>query len=202
MPKPPGVHPSIDVDGKPLNMHVSTTNGAVGVVIELSRSGDVKGPARLKAESRNGSVTVTVVSRVVLSSRMLRRYSVIHSQHDKRLNRFRLHVTSMNGAVTVHLPSTYVGTVSTGIKNGDLKFSPAIHKRLVTFSEKNKEARFFIGDYASLGYEDDDTWLGDHLRVESHNGRVMVDFVDEESEASPRGKSSSNGKGFFSRLLS
>ena len=57
--------------------------------------------------------------------------------------------------------------------------------------------RHFIGDYASSGYEDDESWLGDHLRVESEYGRIKIEFIDEVGEASSPSK-----RGFFSRLLS
>ncbi|KAF8510101.1 hypothetical protein JB92DRAFT_3144481 [Gautieria morchelliformis] len=159
MSMPPGAVPSVGDDGKKLNMRVASQNGSVDVVIELDPSADTKGPARLQADSRNGSVAVTV--------------------HDKGLNRFRLKASSRNGSVSVRIPPTYFGTVSTGLKNGQLAFSPAVQARLTTFSERDGDGNYFIGDYASSGYQGDTTWLGDHLRVESENGRVSVDFVNE-----------------------
>jgi hypothetical protein len=116
------------------------------------------------------------------------------------MNRFRLKATSRYGSVVVRLPLTFVGTVSTWLKYGKLTFSPDVQARLMTFSEQNNEGRFFIGDHASLGYEDDESWLGDHLRVEAEHGRVKIEFVHEE--APTPGKGSSSKKGFFSRLLS
>jgi hypothetical protein len=102
----------------------------------------------------------------------------------------------------IRLPSTFLGAVSTWIKYGKLTFSPGVQARLVTFSEKDREARYFIGDYTSTGYEDDESWLGDHLRVEAEYGKVRIEFVDEEREMMSIGKGASRKKGLFSRLSS
>ncbi|KAF8590729.1 hypothetical protein K439DRAFT_1627469 [Ramaria rubella] len=175
LPVPPGTTPSNGSDGKQLNARLASQNGAVDVTIELRRSGDSKGPARLEASSHNGSVTVAV--------------------HDARLNRFRLHAASQNGSVTVRLPPTFEGSISTNLEWGKLVFSTAIQARLTTFSENGSEGRFFVGDYAGSGYENEETWLGDHLRAQTRNGRVRISFLDEPNVTEARG-------GFLGRLFS
>ena len=88
------------------------------------------------------------------------------------------------------------------MKNGSLRFDSAVQPRLRTFSEVNGEGRFFLGDYLNSGYEDDETWLMDHIRVEAHNGSVRIKFTEDNSDGSSEGKGKESGaKGFLSRLF-
>jgi hypothetical protein len=129
------------------------------------------------------------------AQRALLNASPLISQHDKRQNRFRLLATSANDAVTLRIPSTFEGPVSTMLKNGKLTFTPAVQARLTTFSENGPEGRYYIGDYAGSGYEGDETWTNDAVRVEDTNGSVKFAFADEVQEAT------SDRKGFFSRFM-
>ncbi|KAF8590730.1 hypothetical protein K439DRAFT_1328929, partial [Ramaria rubella] len=83
------------------------------------------------------------------------------------------------GNVTLRLPPTFHGPVFTDLKNGTLTFSPAMQARLTTFSMRDPEGRFFLGDYVGSGYENDVTWSGDHLCAEAHNGQVKICFSNE-----------------------
>jgi len=184
LPVPPGAVVGKGQDGRDLHMRLASQNGAIDAVVDIIRGVDAKGPARLDVESHNGSVSVTI--------------------HDLRQNHFRLRVASHNGSVTVRIPPAFIGTVSTRLKNGKLRFSNEIQERLSTFSEVKHEGRFFIGDYAASGYESDETWLMDHIRIEADNGDVKVSFLNDEPFDNFKGKGKgkeSGGKGFFGRLL-
>ncbi|KIJ42407.1 hypothetical protein M422DRAFT_31345 [Sphaerobolus stellatus SS14] len=177
LPPPPGSVISTDSDGKNLNLNFASTNGSINAVVEIIKGVDNKGPAHLQAESKNGSVALVI--------------------HDAQQNRFRLRVASANGSITLRIPQTYTGTISTKMKNGSLKFDSKLQTNLHTFSVVGEESRFFLGDYISAGYENDETWLMDHIRVEAHNGGVKIAFIEEDGG---KGKEAC-GKGFFSRLL-
>jgi len=120
---PPGVKPSVGADGRELHLRLASNNGSVDALVEIIRGPDAKGPARLDVDSKNGAVVVKI--------------------HDRQQNHFRLRVASHNGAIKVHIPSTFIGTVSTQMKNGGLHFSPAVKARLTTFSERNGEGQLF-----------------------------------------------------------
>ncbi|KAF8526596.1 hypothetical protein BU17DRAFT_40458 [Hysterangium stoloniferum] len=182
MPCPPGIKPSVGADGKELHMRLASKNGSVDAVVEIIRAPDAKGPARLDVDSKNGAINV---------------------KYDGQQNHFRLRAASNNGSVRVHIPSTFIGTISTVMKNGGLHFSAAVQARLTTFSERNGEGRFFIGDYVESGYDTDETWLMDHLHIDAHNGNVKIKFNDEDDVGadSSKGKGGANGKGFFNRIF-
>ncbi|KIJ42412.1 hypothetical protein M422DRAFT_143050, partial [Sphaerobolus stellatus SS14] len=155
LPPPPGSVISTDSDRKNLNLNLASTNGSINAVVEIIKGADNKGPAHLQAESKNGSVTLVIQ------------------------NRFRLRAASENGSITLRIPQTYTGTISTKLKNGSLKFDSDFRTKLHTFSVVEEESRFFLGDYISAGYENDETWLMDHIRVEAHNGSVKIGFIEE-----------------------
>ncbi|KIJ23211.1 hypothetical protein M422DRAFT_276259 [Sphaerobolus stellatus SS14] len=177
LPPPPGSVISTDSDGKNLNLNFASTNGSINAVVEIIKDVDAKGPACLQAESRNNSVTLVI--------------------HDAQQNRFRLRAASTNGSITLRIPQTYIGSISIKMKNGSLKFDSELQTKLHTFSVVGEESRFFFGDYISAGYENDETWLMDHIRVEA-NGSVNIAFIEVEDGG--KGKEASE-KGFFSRLL-
>ncbi|KIJ29825.1 hypothetical protein M422DRAFT_268696 [Sphaerobolus stellatus SS14] len=178
LPPPPGAVISKDNDGKDLNLSLKSTNGPVNCLVEIIKGVDTKGPARLHAESENGSVTLVI--------------------HDAQQNRFRLQAVSINGSVSIRIPSTYIGPISTMIKYGSLNIDTALRPKFQTISEIDEEGRFFLGDYISAGYENDETWLMDHIRVESHYGGVNIAFIEEDG--GEKGKEASQ-KSFFSRLF-
>jgi len=66
LPVPPGVTPSIDTDGKQLHLRLKSQNGSVNCVVDVIRGMCAKGPARLDAQSVNGSLTLTIVSIFIL----------------------------------------------------------------------------------------------------------------------------------------
>jgi len=82
-----------------------------------------------------------------------------------------------------------------------------VQEHLQTFSEIKNEGLFFIGDYVATGYEGDETWLMDYIRVESDNGSVKISFTEEDEEqtlsgSDRKGKGKApNRKGFFSTLF-
>lgn len=116
-------------------------------------------------------------------------------QHDKGQQRFRLLATSHNGSVTVRIPATFTGPISTRRRNGKLVFTPAIQARLTTFSDQQHEGHFFVGDLAASGFETDESWMADAVRLESVNGKLTIAETDEQATAP------GSNKGFFSRLL-
>ncbi|KIJ42413.1 hypothetical protein M422DRAFT_48252 [Sphaerobolus stellatus SS14] len=62
LPPPPGSVISTDSDGKNLNLNFASTNGSINAVVEIIKGVDNKGPAHLQAQSKNGSVTLVIVS--------------------------------------------------------------------------------------------------------------------------------------------
>ena len=190
LPTPPGVGPSSGRDGKPLNLCLKTTNGSINSAIHLIRGTSAKEPARLQAQSTNGSITLTIVRIVSLYS--LFTYSNFYLQHDSHLTRFRLRAASTNGAIAVYIPRGFIGPVCTRTRNGSTKFSPGIQQHLQTFSEVGADKSFFIGDYIAAGYQDDEIWNLDHISVETTNGSIQIFHADEEPQT---------GGGFFSWLL-
>ena len=68
----------------------------------------------------------------------------------------------------------------------------------MTFLQKNRDGEFFIGDYTSTGYTNDESWTGDYVRIQAEYGKVKIEFVDEVSALDP---GPSRKKGFFRKLL-
>ena len=105
----------------------------------------------------------------------------------------------------MRIPSTFTGPISTHRRNGKLVFTPAIQARLATFSEQDREGRFFLGDYAASGFNAEESWMADALRLESVNGKLTIAEIDEQMTATVPSPASTPApfcaKGFFGRFL-
>lgn len=76
-----------------------------------------------------------------------------------------------------------------------------MQQHVATLSEVSNKGRYFIGDFAAHGYEDDETWHMDHLEIQAEHCVVTIKFTtdrEDDGDESAKGK----GKGFFSRLFS
>lgn len=78
--------------------------------------------------------------------------------------------------------------------NGQVQFHSEVQQHVTTLSEVHDEGCYFIGDFATHGYRDEETWHMDHLYIEAQNGGATIIFADDEP---PNG----TGRGFFSRLF-
>lgn len=157
------------------NLKLSSNNGAVAADVVLVGRGDKR--ASLVAESKNGSITFKLLSR--------------------RNCPFRLTAQSGNGRVSVYLPRDFIGTLTSSTNNGRLDLSEGIKRNYNVFSDDQRAAKGFIGDWSSSGYGDavqmGAAWTGDELVVGSRNGAVKVSYVDEFNSA--------GGGGFFGSLF-
>ncbi|GJJ10272.1 hypothetical protein Clacol_004498 [Clathrus columnatus] len=163
LPIPPGAIISKGGDGKELNLKFNSTNGSIDVCLDIIRgpAPGTCGPARLELKSISCDVTATIL--------------------DKHQNRFRLRAISHQGNVTVNIPQTFTGSVVAKLNKGTIKFGTEIHSQLAVLSEQNNESRYFIGDYLTTAYRDDESWPMDYLYVESQTGTISINFVKESS---------------------
>lgn len=61
-------------------------------------------------------------------------------------------MSAKNGGVSVAIPESYVGPLTTQTKNGWVTMSSALAARVTTFSDVKSVKKCFIGDFASSGY--------------------------------------------------
>jgi len=185
---PQSLLPALESETVRKNLKVYAKNGSVDVDITLLVNAeklsiddaDRRNRATLDVGSHNGSVNVK-----------LRR---INTPTSRVPIPFHLNVSSHNGAVTIGMPSTFEGLLTIHAKNGSVKLSDEITRRIAMHNEEKHTQRCFVGDISSFNDSDGD-WPGDKLDVDAYNGRVKVFFVDEaDSEASKRG-------GLFSRIF-
>ncbi|KZS91107.1 hypothetical protein SISNIDRAFT_414427, partial [Sistotremastrum niveocremeum HHB9708] len=103
--------------------------------------------------------------------------------------KFSLHCQGVNGSMTVLLPRSFAGPINTQKVMGKVKLSPEIQPLTFTFSERGDNGKYFLGDYESCGYgeEDTKTWDGDELSLETVNGDLSVWYVDEERPQAKKG---------------
>lgn len=168
---PPGVVRPVGNDNRDLHLLLKTTNSSIKSVVDVVKSVDAKGPARLQAQTTNGSITLTI--------------------HDPQQNRFNLRAITTNSSINIYIPRKFTGPVTTRTTHGSVTFAPSVQEQLRTFSEVASEAKYFIGDYVSTGYENEETWLMDQLFVQTTNSSIRIYYADDESDQAsddPKGK--------------
>ncbi|RDB27605.1 hypothetical protein Hypma_003798 [Hypsizygus marmoreus] len=167
-----------DTEDTRRNFNLQSSNGQIDADITIAPydpSTDSKKLGRrttMYARSSNGNIAVKV--------------------HDPKSPRRPIYINaySSNGGVSVSLPRSFEGLIGIKTHNGSSKFSAETSAQLTTFSDVNKMRRCFIGDYSKMA--DNQEWTGDEVAVETYNGSVKLQYVDEVSEP---------GKGFFGRLF-
>ncbi|TDL24529.1 hypothetical protein BD410DRAFT_719430, partial [Rickenella mellea] len=110
---------------------------------------------------------------------------------------FRLTVTANNGGVTVAIPRSFCGPLTTITRNGWVSIDSSLAPHVTTFSEVKGTRKCFVGDFSSSNYGQEE-WNGSSLEVDCHNGKIKVRYVDEvpeERQKSPTG-------GVFGKLFS
>jgi len=171
------------------NMSLDCRTGTIDVEVWIVGGMDLQDGANstgvkkalLEARGQNGFVTLRV-----------------NADH---LHPFDLQVSARNGGVTVALPSSFSGPLTTTTQNGWVTISSALAADVTTFSDVRGTKKCFVGDFASSGYGRG-PWAGSSLDINCTNGRIKLSYVDEVKEKErpkPRGKSSS---GFLTRMFS
>ncbi|KAG8975239.1 hypothetical protein FRC05_006182 [Tulasnella sp. 425] len=154
------------------NLSLTSNNGSVKADVVLVGRGDKR--ASLVAKTHNGSAELKLLSRINCP--------------------FRLVAESWNGTVTVYLPRSFVGPVTSSTGNGRLDLSDAVKQNFTLFSDLDRRAtKGFIGDWSSSGYGEvtqaGAEWMGDEIIAGTKNGSVKVRYIDEFN---------ASGGGFFS----
>lgn len=99
-------------------------------------------------------------------------------QVDRRNQTFHLEASSWSDDVKVYIPRDFRGPVSlTNDSSKGLKYSDAVAQHLTHVG-----TLAFIGALEGSGFDTPDNWLGDELRLGTHNGAARVYFNDEESK--------------------
>lgn len=123
-------------------------------------------------------------------------------QVSRQNQRFRLKAHSVNGSVTVFIPSDFEGPVTFSTLNGSTTFSQPIKKRLAHFGGADGTNKAFIGSvegsgFADLDKEGESAWRGDELELSSEYGSIKVYCAEEIGEVEGAGPIR-----FFKRLFS
>lgn len=111
-----------------------------------------------------------------------------------------------NGSVTAWIPSDFEGPVTFSTKNGTLKFSDPVQRRVAHYSRSEKTGKAFIGDwstgYADIG-DDVEAWSGDELILSSENGSIKIEYAEESPETGASDAGSGEGalKYFIRRFM-
>ncbi|KAG8864071.1 hypothetical protein FRB96_006944 [Tulasnella sp. 330] len=174
---PPSLLASLDKGEERVNLRLHSQNGSVQGRVRLISDQPTK--SFLHASSQNGSVALKILSR--------------YNQ------RFRLRLHSQNGSVTARIPSDFEGPVTFRLRNGSLKFSEAVQRRVAHHSQTEKSGKAFIGDWSTSGYADigDDleAWSGDELILSSENGSVKIEYAEESPEFARGASDGRSGEG-------
>jgi hypothetical protein len=203
---PQSLLPALESETVRKNLKVYAKNGSVDVDITLLVNtekpsiddADRRKRATLDVGSHNGSVSVKLVGYTSIDWATVDVDIVKKRRINTPTSRvpipFHLNVSSHNGAVTIGMPPTFEGLLTIHAKNGSVKLSDEITRRIAMHNEEKHTHRCFVGDISSFNDSNGD-WPGDKLDVDAYNGRVKVFFVDEaDSEATKRG-------GLFSRIF-
>ncbi|KAG8982915.1 hypothetical protein FRB94_007699 [Tulasnella sp. JGI-2019a] len=150
-----------------VNLALHSKNGSVAGKIRLIS--DLPSKSFIYASSQNGSVTM--------------KFPVRHNQ------RFYLKAHSQNGSVTARIPPDFQGPVTFMTKNGSLKFSDRVEKRLAHLTRSDNAGKAFIGSWEASGNADigaggGEDWAGDELVLSSEGGSIRIEYADEPSEFS------------------
>jgi len=108
---------------------------------------------------------------------------VVKMNADCATQPFSLKASTHNGLITVALPRSFSGPLSSYTRNGWVSTSAALSANVTTFSDMQGTRKSFVGDYPSSGYGRGD-WPGCELNVNCENGRVKLCYVDEMNESS------------------
>jgi hypothetical protein len=97
----------------------------------------------------------------------------------------------------VYLPRAFEGPIRAKTLNGSVKYSASVEAELTRFSDVEGVQRSFIGHFEPSHWvqEPGASWEGDELNLESRNGSIHINYVDE-LDLPPKPKT-----GFFSRLF-
>ncbi|KAG8864068.1 hypothetical protein FRB96_006941 [Tulasnella sp. 330] len=151
------------------NLRVHAQNGSVQVKVKLISNQPTK--SFLYASSMNGSVVLKILSQVN--------------------QRFKLKLQAQNGGVTAQIPSDFEGPLTFQIKNGSLKFSEAVLRRVAHQSQSETAGKAFIGDWSTSGYaglgDEVEAWGGDEIILSAENGVIKIEYADESPEGALAG---------------
>jgi len=174
-------------EGQTVRPHLDlwSANGKVSADVELVRGNGEAGRdgerVILKAESRNGSVTVK-----------------INNPQNQHLD---LYAKSLNGSVHIYIPNPFHGPITASTKNGSVTFSEQIQKDLITFSERDGAKTCFLGEFEGSGFgKEGMEWEGDVCVAETRNGSVKIWYIDEDKTITGSG-GQGGGQGFWGRLF-
>jgi hypothetical protein len=166
------------------NLKLESSNGLIDVEVFLlgQRPSDgVKASRRttIDIKSSNGAITVK-----------------LNAPATPR-KPFQLSAHTHNGSVTIHLPRSFSGLLTTTATHGSINLSDSLMEHVTTFSEINSTKRCFVGDLSEWA-EGEEVWTGDEVNLVTNSGRVKVMYTDEVPP--PKG-SKPPTRGFFSRMM-
>ena len=151
---------SMGPDGQVKNLGLSCTNGNVnadiwvvgGESFDLTDSRNVR-KATLDARGQNGFVNIKVVSYFLLQRPFIRALILtLDTQNADEQHPFELFVVARNGGVSVAIPSSFRGPLTTVTQNGWVNVSKALAADVTTFSDVRGLKKCFVGDFATSGY--------------------------------------------------
>ncbi|KAG8724156.1 hypothetical protein FRC09_000050 [Ceratobasidium sp. 395] len=172
------------------NLMLVSEYGAVRGDVNVISSDDSVRQAVIVAETRNGSIDLSVNASPQQS--------------------LCIHAYSTYGTAKVRIPSSFNGALIMSTEYGKIKISDGVKAKLTTFSTTPNTSRCFVGDWQSSGFgkapsssqpsnlatesiptDPFFSWPGSFIEIRSRNGSVSLSFIGEKVEASA---SSDSGK--------
>ncbi|KAG8982911.1 hypothetical protein FRB94_007703 [Tulasnella sp. JGI-2019a] len=180
---PPSLLAELKEGEERANLRLHSQDGHVAGRVRLVSDKPTK--SFLFASSKDGHVKMSILSR--------------------QNQRFKLKMHAQDGSVTAQIPSDFEGPISFMLKDGSLKLSAGVERRLAHFSRSGKNGKGFIGSLETSGYADigDNTeaWAGDELILSSRDGNIRIEYIDEVPETVEGGSSKGGFKGFVRKVV-
>jgi len=155
----------------------------------------------LRLESHHGSINVGIFLAGGESGNEGRTTLDVRSTHgriDIKLNTsatprdpLRLTAHSTHNTITLHLPRSYKGLLTTTTGHGYYAFSGQLAAHITTFSETDSTRLSFVGDFSEWK-EREEAWKGDEVTLTTKHGRIKVLYIDDEP---------AKGRSLLSRVL-
>lgn len=186
---PEAVLPPLEPGQERKNLLLECQNGGINAEVYLVGPG-VGGSAG-EEESENGMskkrpTTIEVTGRNGFIALKL---------NAERDHPFSLRISAHNGGISLAIPNSFTGPLTTKTENGWVSFSSALAPNVTTFSDVKSTRKCFVGDFTASNYGRGE-WQGSSIDLDCHNGRVKLCYVDEMDDQA--GKS---GSKFLTRVL-
>ncbi|KAF8873774.1 hypothetical protein BD779DRAFT_1568830 [Infundibulicybe gibba] len=154
------------------NLDLEAHHGSVEADVSLSpiRSAETLKQASLRLKSQHGGIKL-----------------VLHDVENRPP--FRLQATSAFGTITLVIPRSFSGPITTTTVHGSVKLSESVNAAMTMFGEVDGTRRCFLGDFSRWqGRSKDSEDTSDEIVVESRYGGLKLQYEGEAVSVTRRAR--------------